>query len=256
MCLQSCFSPDVPGSVCGYGHPPLYAPHQIQGLPASAARPPTPPPCKADAGFEASPKSGDPATHTPHMHTPCSHPADRARDCHSRPATPGTPTAEPWPGAAPPPPKARAASVTITVLSIPRFGTSVERAIFPAAQGSGSAHPFKGTKCWTVYTGRFRTAAGLVFSSVLHPAPKASCLFPRNHANPRAGLSTSPPPLPPEASQTGPILPEGQESQLSALLSLRTWYAQCWHQNGSDHRIPEPGKSIWSLPPSAPKSRE
>lgn len=198
MCLQSCFSPDIPGSVCGYTHPPLYGPRQMQGLPVLAARGPQSR-CRASRPLpnrETQPHIPHTCTH--HVHTPPTEPYTPTAD--EPPLMPPTRTLA-W-HSTPPPPRAGAASKIITVIAIPKFGTSMERATFPAAEGLASRLPSKGTKCFMFLTDRLKTATGLVFSTVLYPAPEASGSFLRNHAHPGTGLSTSLTPA--EASPPGP----------------------------------------------------
>lgn len=104
----------------------------------------------------------------------------RARTLHQqslrrpqRTNNPGTspPCPLPRPGRAPPAPKGGAASKIITVISVLKFGSSVEGTTSPAAEGSGPLHPLKGTKVSTQNK----------VSSAALPPPQASCLLPRNH---------------------------------------------------------------------------
>lgn len=160
---------------------------------------------RADAGlsgFQASAKEGDRAAH---IHT-C------AGCVHTPPPGPQTPqpansplysTPAPWHGMAPPPTKAGATSKTITILTILKSRNFMGRATSPAAQGSDTPHPLKGTKCFIISTGPLKVAIGLV-SPPLHLCPLTPSLL-LLRIMPTPGLGC-PPPSPPKASQSGPGL--------------------------------------------------
>ena len=119
----------------------------------------------------------------------------------------------PSPGIAPPA-QGQELLLKSSVFSIPKFGTSIERATVPEAESWGSHFPFKGTKCFIIFTGQLKTAVCLVFSTFLYAAPEISCLFPRSPANLRAGLITSLPATPLEASQPGPHSLRGRTASI------------------------------------------
>lgn len=120
MCLQSCFSPGVLGSVCSYTEPSCEDPAESKAglLRLQGA-------LKQTQGFEASESLGSSThshTNTYYVHTPPEpQPPSSLPPKSSLPPAPGCRSTLT--------PKAKATSKIMPVISVPKFGIFVERAL-------------------------------------------------------------------------------------------------------------------------------